>query len=93
MAFNTPKEIEDLLMATARDCLVKHHSCTLDEPIFFFDGIEEIELCLAVEQAFKVDIPDDDAETFSSLRHYYTWLVKELLAPLTVSQNAVTDVD
>ena len=44
----------------------------------FSSIVEELELCLAVETAFKVQIPDEEVLQFTTLNGYLDWLVSEL---------------
>lgn len=76
MEFNRA-EIETLLRATADETL-EFPVASLDEPMAFSSIVEELELCLAVETAFKVQIPDEEVQQFTTLNGYLDWLVSEL---------------
>ena len=77
MAFKDRAEIETLLRATADEAL-EFPVASLDEPMVFSSIVEELELCLAVETAFKVQIPDEEVQQFTTLNGYLAWLVSEL---------------
>ena len=74
MAFKDRAEIETLLRATADEAL-EFPVASLDEPMVFSSIVEELELCLAVETAFKVQIPDEEVQQFTTLNGYLDWLV------------------
>ena len=77
MAFKDRAEIETLLRATADEAL-EFPAASLDEPMVFSSIVEELELCLAVETTFKVQIPDEEVQQFTTLNGYLDWLVSEL---------------
>jgi acyl carrier protein len=59
-----------------------HGSLSLraDKPLsdYYADSLDMVEITLAIEEKFGIEIPDDDAERFHTLHDIYTYLDQRL---------------
>ena len=75
------KKIEDLVLRTTRDYLAtsieetKLSSSFLDD--LGADSLDVVELIMAFEEEFAIEIPDDDAEKINTLKDAVDYIEKK----------------
>lgn len=64
----------------AREFNVKEDTVRLDAALLEYepDSLDTIELTLALEECFEVDIPDEDVETLRTVQDIVTYIGKKL---------------